>query len=478
MLETRRFKANATAAGAFVTVLLAVGMMLAIEAFGGVTAEQLLHVRAQEQEITLAERLRWSGELIVSAGRGFLISGDPELLVRLQRARAEFDGELQALSDGGAHASESLLRGVERQAEKFIRTQETMATARSTNSDITALTLRFERELLPLQHALAESLDQLVQQKETMRDELYLQAEDERRRLQTILYAFLGASLLLALVATLHFGKRVGRAYEAERAAVDAARRAIVSRDDLMGMVAHDLRTPLQAIVLKALLLKRLAASSQLREQADSITRISHSMEHLIGTMLDVASIQAGRFALDPTVCPVKEILREALPMVEPLALTKQIQLKHRLATADLLVIADRERVLQVLANLVGNAVKFSPSASEVSLHIERQGEAVRFSISDQGPGILPEHLSNIFTRFWQRDPGAKMGTGLGLFIAKTIVDAHGGRIWAESEMARGSTFHFTLQRAELDEVPHQRLASTVAAHASHEPVREHEQHS
>jgi signal transduction histidine kinase len=430
-------------------------MMLAIEAFGGVATAQILHIRAEEQEITLAERLRWSGELIVSAGRGFLISRDPALLRRLLRARAEFDRELQALSSGTEPpGSEQFLVAVERDARNFVRTQESLAAARGAQSDVAELTLRFERELIPLQHALAESLDRLVEHKEETRNSLYVQAESERQRLQTILYGFLAASLVLALAATVHFARLVERAYEAERTAVEAARRAVVSRDDLMGMVAHDLRTPLQAIVLKALLLKKLAVSPQLRDQADSITRICRSMEHLIRTMLDVASIQAGRFSLAPTVCLVEEILREALPMLQPLAAAKEIRLTYKLEPTDLLVIADRERVLQVIANLVGNAIKFSPIASEVAVRIERQDEVVRFSIADQGPGILPENLSHIFARYWKRQPEAKMGMGLGLFIAKTIVDAHGGHIWAESEPGRGATLYFTLRRAGLEEVP------------------------
>jgi signal transduction histidine kinase len=120
------------------------------------------------------------------------------------------------------------------------------------------------------------------------------------------------------------------------------------------------------------------------------------------------------------------------------------VRLEQSVADAGLAVLADRERVFQVLSNLVGNALKFTPSGGRVSLSVEQQGATVRFAVCDTGPGIPPVSLPRVFDRFWTETPGKK-GTGLGLFIAKGIVDAHGGRIWVESELGHGATFAFTL---------------------------------
>jgi signal transduction histidine kinase len=106
---------------------------------------------------------------------------------------------------------------------------------------------------------------------------------------------------------------------------------------------------------------------------------------------------------------------------------------------------ADRGRLLQVFSNLVGNAIKFTPSGGTVTLRAAPADGAVHFSISDDGPGMPPEHLAHVFDRFWRARKGERGGLGLGLAIARGIVEAHGGRIWAESREGEGSTFHFTV---------------------------------
>jgi signal transduction histidine kinase len=471
MRAMRGIKATAAAAGATATLILAVGMCFAIERFDGVAADQIAHIRAEENEITLAERLRWSGELIVSAGRGYLITGDPALLRRLSRARDEFDTQLKALKSGAPSRDGGQLLGfVERDAMNFLRIQELLASARKASANASELTLRFERELLPMQQMLGESLDRFVDHKESALSSIYSHAANERARLQGLLYTLLATLIAISLTTTIYFAKLVDRAYRTEQEALDAARRAIVSRDDLMGVMAHDLRTPLHAISLKALLMKKLAVTPQLHEQADSITRITRTMENLIRTMLDVTTIQAGRFSVKPVRFEVEPMLSDSFMVLEPLAKAKQIRLTRRFDQAGLAVVADRDRVLQVLANLIGNAIKFSREAGEVSLTVEQEGDMVQFNVADNGSGIHPENLPRVFDRFWKRQPDAKNGTGLGLFIARNIVEAHGGRIWVESEPGHGSKFCFTLPTFIVDRAVIPEMGKAISADSSSAP--------
>jgi signal transduction histidine kinase len=217
------------------------------------------------------------------------------------------------------------------------------------------------------------------------------------------------------------------------------------ARDELMAIVAHDLRNPLGAITMRAALMQKVPDSERVREQAEAVENIAMRMEYLIKTMLDVTTMEAGKFSVSPGRCDVDELLREATEMFETLSASKEVEIEQVVPDQGLAIHADRERVLQVLSNLLGNALKFTPQGGRVTLRAERQGATVRFGVQDTGPGIGRENLPRIFERYWKVETPGKKGTGLGLFIAKGIIDAHGGRIWVESEVGRGSSFYFTL---------------------------------
>jgi signal transduction histidine kinase len=131
-----------------------------------------------------------------------------------------------------------------------------------------------------------------------------------------------------------------------------------------------------------------------------------------------------------------------------PLAAAASLRVSYAIPEGSALVSADRERVLQVLANLIGNALKFTPKGGEIKILANLEPSEVRFTVQDTGPGIPAEHLNHVFDRYWQAKSTAKLGTGLGLSIAKGIVEAHGGRIWVESPPGSGAAFQFTLPAA------------------------------
>jgi signal transduction histidine kinase len=160
--------------------------------------------------------------------------------------------------------------------------------------------------------------------------------------------------------------------------------------------------------------------------------------------------LQAGHaLSLERKAQDVAGILRDACESFRAPAENKLIAVECPIPTDAPQVFADRDRVLQVLSNLLSNAVKFTPEGGTIALRAERQADAVHFCVSDTGPGIRTEDVAHIFERFYQATATATMGTGLGLPIAKGIVEAHGGRIWADSKPGIGATFHFTLPIAQ-----------------------------
>ena len=221
------------------------------------------------------------------------------------------------------------------------------------------------------------------------------------------------------------------------------------ARDDLVAIVSHDLRNPVHTISMAASFLLEIAPADDrrvtARRQLEVIQRSANRANRLIQDLLDVAKIQAGGLAVDSAPVDVKSLLQEAVEVSTPLAGAKAIRVSSVPPDGELRVMSDRERVLQVIQNLMGNAIKFTPKGGEIRILAFHEHPDVRFTVADSGPGIPPEHLNHVFDRYWQAKSTAKLGTGLGLSIAKGIVEAHGGRIWAESPPNSGAEFNFTL---------------------------------
>ncbi|MEO5579357.1 MAG: ATP-binding protein [Gemmatimonadaceae bacterium] len=231
-----------------------------------------------------------------------------------------------------------------------------------------------------------------------------------------------------------------------------AAQEATRARDDLVAIVSHDLRNPLHTIHMAASFLLEVAPATDrritARRQLEVILRAATRSNRLIQDLLDVARIQAGGLAVDPVPVEVRSLVHEAMESASPLAGANQIKVLSDSADLAGRVSSDRERVLQVFANLIGNAIKFTPKGGEIRIRVSPDGTDVRFTIVDTGPGIPAENLPHVFDRYWQAKSTAKLGTGLGLSIAKGIVEAHGGRIWVESPPQTGAAFSFTLPAA------------------------------
>jgi signal transduction histidine kinase len=224
------------------------------------------------------------------------------------------------------------------------------------------------------------------------------------------------------------------------------AHRATRTRDDLLAVVSHDLRTPLATIFGAAELLAQSEAPEEKRQKwVEALRRSADWMKRLIEDLLDIARIEAGRFSLAAQPCAAGALLDEVVELHRPLAQQKMISLEGQVTGQDRGMRCDRPRILQVLSNLIGNAIKFTPTGGAITVRVELGSREARFSVTDSGSGIAADELPHIFERFWQARKAARTGAGLGLAIAKGIVDAHRGKIWAESVPGKGSTFLFTL---------------------------------
>ena len=223
-------------------------------------------------------------------------------------------------------------------------------------------------------------------------------------------------------------------------------------KSDFVSNVSHELRTPLTSIKgsvdnmldgLTGLLNeKQIRYLSRIKSNADRLSR-------LINDLLDLSRIEAGGIEVRPATLPLTALAEEVAEHLKPLAAEKLIRIEVPSPDPTVTVWADRDKVTQVLMNLIGNAVKFTPQDGKVTVAIEKNGnDYIQISVADTGPGILPEEANKIFSKFYQVaniDNQKPKGSGLGLAISKALVEMHGGKIWMESELGRGSTFYFTL---------------------------------
>ncbi|HEY7374078.1 MAG TPA: HAMP domain-containing sensor histidine kinase [Polyangia bacterium] len=245
---------------------------------------------------------------------------------------------------------------------------------------------------------------------------------------------FLGISLVVCAVVS---------SLQIARARADAATRSL---ERVLEIVAHDLRNPLTAI-------KTLAASvahgnPTLAPRLDRIDRAVDRMDRLIGQLVESTRIGHGELTISPRAESVEWMVHEAVDSFSITAREREVTLEAVEIPSEVAVQADRDLVLQVLGNLVGNALKFTPAGGRVTVTARPRTDVIELAVADNGSGIKPHDLPHVFEQYWKSD---NRGTGLGLFIAERVVQAHHGRIWAESSLGVGTTFFFTLPRVSRE---------------------------
>jgi signal transduction histidine kinase/CheY-like chemotaxis protein len=240
------------------------------------------------------------------------------------------------------------------------------------------------------------------------------------------------------------------------------AQEATRARDDVLGIVSHDLRNPLNTIHMTATFMLELmenrdveipgaakgAPPISLSRQFAMVLRATVRANALIEDLLDITRIDAKRLAVDLAEVDAASLVDEAILDASVLANERSVELAHRWTGEPATVLADRGRIAQVFSNLLGNALKFTPAGNRIDVTGEAAYGEVVFTIADTGSGIPAADVPHLFDRFWQAQQTRRAGAGLGLYIAKGIIEAHGGRIWVKSTLGEGTTFAFALPSA------------------------------
>lgn len=226
------------------------------------------------------------------------------------------------------------------------------------------------------------------------------------------------------------------------------ANQALQARQDILSVVSHDLKTPLSSLLISARMMAGRPPAAERRKARTHLERINQSaaqMQRIIDDLLDAASIDAGRLSIDRRDHEAGRLIREAVALLQPLAMEKSIRLEAEPLGEAMWVVCDAARVVQVLTNLIGNAIKFAPESGTVTVGVALEAGFARFRVHDDGPGIPKSVMRKLFERFVQAKETKHRGRGLGLYISKGIIDAQGGTIWLESEPGLGTAAYFTL---------------------------------
>lgn len=258
------------------------------------------------------------------------------------------------------------------------------------------------------------------------------------RTVTLLMLAAIGISFAALLAMLFNRGRVLASNY--------AFREAASARKEALAMVSHDLRSPLGSVLLCSKMLSACTDEQSRNRIASIIQRSGARMESLISDILDVSELEDGRLRIAPRPCDVRAIFDDVKATFAEQAKSRAIELEIDDSRAIPRVLADHGRVVQVLSNLVGNALKFTPNGGRVWLRTAAAAE-VRFEVHDSGPGIPAEDVPHVFEQFWKAGSSERVGRGLGLYIAKMLVEQHGGRIWVETSAQHGTAFFFTLPR-------------------------------
>ncbi|MGE5182331.1 MAG: sensor histidine kinase [Acidobacteriota bacterium] len=409
-----------------------------------VTTARLEHVAGDlGDELTAIQKLRFRAEDAVAASRGYLLTGDKTASARFTDAVASLELALAELHRD-RHQLVSGVAEVDIAVHQYVDVARAAMTARTETTDPRDVAQMFEQRVAPARDRLEQTIADFVRRDHAAFEHESGHAHEVAARMQGIVVLATAFGVFLSIALAWVWIRRLAHQYALERDATAAAQRAVAARDEMLAIVSHDLRNPLSTVAMGASLLQTDPATPLAHKHLAAIGNAARRMEHLIGELLDVAKLDSGKLELHVEPCPVSSLLDATVSLFQTRAAEAGIELRAD-AAPQLSVLADRERVLQVLSNLAGNAFKYTSSGGSVTLTAREVDGAVRLEVTDTGRGIAADEVPHVFERYWQARARGRGSLGLGLYICKQLVEAHHGRIGVHSETGKGSTFWFEL---------------------------------
>jgi signal transduction histidine kinase len=431
-------------AGHAIALLLTIGTAVtAIVALQVASSAGERVARQLAYDLSVEQRLRYAAERLVTTSRGYLLTGEAEYETHFEDSLDDLRSQLRALTSRPLDVITIQRAGeVERTAKEYVDAAETAARERIATGDPRKIIRYFDETMRPKREAFEGAVDELANHEAIVLEAWLDDAQGIAQRAQLALALASGFAIASSIALALIVMRRLSAQYERMRKATEAATQAAAARQEVLAVVSHDLRNPLGAIQMASSLLADADHDDRSTRQIAAIRTAADRMQHMIDELLEAARAESRTLELHREICDTKELLARTSELFEGRANKASIRL--RIDAAPARVFADRERVLEVLSNLVGNALKFTPPGGEIRVTAEPRADEVLFKVEDNGPGIEPEQLPHVFERHWQgrRQRGS---LGLGLYISKHLVEAQGGHIGADSVLGEGTTMWFTL---------------------------------
>lgn len=423
--------------------------MFAIFSLDKIVEEKNDLVSVHAEELILAQKLHYEISIQFAAMPIYVLSGDESVLSSFDRNREEFVRVLTILKRKPNNQAERKLLDEISLAEKKMHDSAARGIAMSRSGASAQEVNEFFRSLKPLDDSrdLPSLLQTLVDTK--MRE--FQNAKKEDGNLSKRVLIFLGAASIICIIFAGVITSLIIKNINHKRRSEEKEAYISNARKEIIDTVSHDLKNPLSSIKLGLQYVERKLTRNtscndvEVEKGMTIIFRSVDKMEKMVSDLLDHTKLEAGKLLLEPTECDLARFTKEVIEQFRPIAYSKNIKLTSELINNGKIIHCDQGRVEQVLSNIIGNALKFTPEGGEIHVGMSFREDAVVISIRDSGHGMSKDQLDHVFDRYWQVQETSKHGTGLGLAIAKIVVETHHGKIWAESELGKGSTFHFSL---------------------------------
>lgn len=401
------------------------------------------------------EKIRNIVESQVADSRSFFLLGSKALFDKLKKDKQTFTDSLASFEKQYklpqiAEIIKRLDTIQQQHQEVFDQTMD----LRAKQTDEKAVAQFYQSKAVPIRSQINESLDEIVKLYDAELDrtrghgrEAAANAEVQIPRGMTWLTAVMGVLFSgIALLVIRMLRERTRQIAERNRL-FDEAKKAILARDEIVAAISQDLVEPLSMINQAAGTIKDSSPSAEVKDGTEIIKSSVTVIEQQVKDIVDQTKTDMGGLMLRLDQLALDVILEDARLMMQPIAKKRDIRLQFESVNPPVLAFFDYERVMRVLSNLIGNAIKFSPKHNKVVVKVRSDQQFVYVSVADSGPGIPENKLAEIFDNFWQARKTAEQGAGVGLAIVKTIIEAHGGTVRVDSHSGHGSTFTFSLPR-------------------------------